>query len=92
MKKSKSEIITFKVDAALSESLHEIPNRSEFIRAAVAAALGAACPLCQGTGILTPHQKEHWEKFSRDHSIQKCRDCEELYLNCSRPARLTQAG
>jgi hypothetical protein len=92
MKKSKSEIITFKVDAALSEVLHGISNRSEFIRAAVTAALGAVCPLCQGTGILTPHQKEHWESFSRDHSIQKCRDCEELYLNCSRPTRLTQAG
>jgi hypothetical protein len=92
MKKSKSEIITFKVDNALSEALHEIPNRSEFIRAAVAAALGAVCPLCQGTGILTPHQKEHWESFSRDHTIQKCRDCEELYLDCSRPTRLAHSG
>jgi hypothetical protein len=92
MKKSKSDIITFKVDPVLSEALHEIPNRSEFIRAAVTAALGAVCPLCQGTGILTPHQREHWERFSRDHSVQKCRDCDELYLDCSRPAKTASAG
>jgi len=83
MRRSKSEIITFKVDEALSEALKDISNRSEFIRAAVTAALGASCPLCQGTGILSPSQKEHWNRFAADHTIQKCRDCKELYLICS---------
>lgn len=83
MKKSKSEIITFKVDPLLSDVLHDIPNRSEFIRSAVTAALGAVCPLCQGSGILTPSQKEHWDTFARDHTVAKCGECKELYLTCS---------
>lgn len=82
MDKSKSEIITFKVDESLAEALKGIDNRSEFIRNAVTAALGAVCPLCQGSGILSPKQKEHWDDFAADHSVKECKQCHELYLAC----------
>ena len=36
----KQEIITFKVDEALRRALQGVQNRSEFIRAAILAALG----------------------------------------------------
>ena len=84
MRRAKSEIITFKADESLSEALRGIPNRSEFIRAAVLAALDSVCPLCQGTGILSPEQKRHWTSFASDHSVQECRDCHELHLVCAR--------
>jgi len=84
MRKHKSEIITFKVDEPLAEALGAVSNRSEFIRAAITAALGATCPLCQGTGIMTPSQKEHWDGFTLDHSVKKCGDCHEWHLTCSR--------
>lgn len=84
MKKSKSEIITFKVDAALSEALRDIPNRSQFIRTAVLEALGSTCPLCRGAGFLTPSQKKHWDTFALDHRIRRCGDCDEIYLTCVR--------
>lgn len=83
MKKGKTEIITFKVDEALSEALKDIPNRSEFIRAAVTSALAATCPLCQGSGFLTPSQKSHWDTFARDHRVQECDDCHEKFLICT---------
>jgi hypothetical protein len=82
MKKQKSEIITFKVDASVMEELKKIPNRSEFIRSAVTAALASTCPLCRGTGFLTPRQKEHWDTFAKSHSVTRCHDCHELYLKC----------
>lgn len=84
--KKKSEIITFKVDASLMEVLKKIPNRSHFIRAAILQALDATCPLCQGTGILTPSQQEHWTRFARDHSLMECDDCHELHLVCAKPS------
>ena len=84
MRRAKSEIITFKADESLSEALRGIPNRSEFIRAAVLAALDSVCPLCQGTGILSPEQKRHWTSFASDHSVQECGDCHELHLVCAR--------
>jgi len=60
-----------------------IPNRSEFIRAALLAALESACPLCKGTGILTPNQRKHWRDFSQDHSLKKCAECHETYVVCA---------
>jgi len=80
--KNKSEIITFKTDTALAEKLEHVPNKSEFIRNAILAALNSTCPLCGGTGSLSPKQMEHWQEFSSSHRLQKCRDCHEYYLTC----------
>ncbi len=85
--KRKSEVITFKVDDALLEELHKIPNRSAFIRNAILDALDSTCPLCQGTGILSLSQREHWNRFSRDHIVTECNDCHELHLVCEKPVK-----
>ncbi|HDQ14394.1 MAG TPA: CopG family transcriptional regulator [Sediminispirochaeta sp.] len=77
----KQEIISFKADQRLVEALNKIPNRSEFIRAAVLRAMDNICPLCQGTGILTPSQQEHWHEFEH-HSIVTCQECKETYISC----------
>jgi len=78
----KQEIISFKADPALLEAMRAVPNRSEFIRTAILAALENACPLCGGTGILTPQQKEHVSSFMSDHQIEQCDDCEAVHLVC----------
>ena len=78
----KQGIITFKVDEALYEVIRNIPNRSEFIRNALLSALGNICPLCNGTGILSPNQKQHWDEFAADHQVQTCNECRERYLVC----------
>lgn len=78
----KVEIVSFKVDSSLRDILQQIPNRSEFIRNAVLSALESVCPVCSGTGILSPQQKEHWENFSQTHHVQKCDDCKELHIVC----------
>ncbi len=80
--KKKSDIITFKVDDTLLEAMEGIPNRSQFIRTAILAALDSSCPLCKGTGILTPNQRRHWDDFLVDHSVQACEKCSELHLVC----------
>ncbi len=81
-RKGKSEIVTFKVDETLLEAMRGIPNRSDFIRQAVEAALDSSCPLCKGTGVLTPKQREHWESFAASHAIQECDECHEFHLVC----------
>jgi metal-responsive CopG/Arc/MetJ family transcriptional regulator len=78
-----AEIITFKADEALLDALRGVHNRSEFIRSAILAALDSACPLCKGTGVLTPNQKEHWELFSREHRLEECGTCHEMHLICA---------
>jgi hypothetical protein len=84
VKTNKTEIVSFKADPALLKALRFVPNRSEFIRGAVMTALDSSCPLCGGTGNLTPHQKEHWNEFKINHSLQKCADCSEIVLVCSK--------
>ncbi|MGC9313522.1 MAG: ribbon-helix-helix domain-containing protein [Sediminispirochaetaceae bacterium] len=80
----KQEIISFKADQQLVEALNRIPNRSEFIRNAILRSMENICPLCQGTGILTPNQLEHWNEFESHHKLVKCDDCDEVYLECDR--------
>jgi hypothetical protein len=64
------------------DAIRRIPNRSEFIRSAVVAALGAVCPLCNGTGVLTHNQKRHWDEFSESHHFERCEACHERFLKC----------
>jgi len=79
---SKHQIITFKADEALVAAMEDIANRSAFIRSAILAALDGTCPLCRGTGVMSPQQREHWQQFSRTHQVERCRDCEENHLVC----------
>ena len=83
MAQNKERIVTFKADEALVGALRAIPNRSEFIRSAILAALDNSCPLCLGTGLLTPEQKTHWNTFAADHAVQECTQCHEWHLVCS---------
>ena len=78
----KRETITFKVDESLSEAMRGIPNRSEFIRAAIVAAMEGVCPICSGTGILDADQRSHWRSFSANHSVEECDECHALHLVC----------
>ncbi|MEZ5357343.1 MAG: CopG family transcriptional regulator [Candidatus Zixiibacteriota bacterium] len=92
MRKQKTEIITFKVDEAISAALKDVPNKSEFIRSAVTAALASTCPLCQGAGYLSPSQKEHWDTFARNHTVQECNECHERHLICGKVSKLEKAN
>ena len=84
MNRNKAEVITFKADESLREAMKGIPNRSEFIRSALLAAMDSVCPLCKGTGILTPNQKQHWTTLAKDHSIEECGECHEVTMVCSK--------
>jgi hypothetical protein len=80
--KKKQEIVTFKADERLLSAMNGIPNRSEFIRAAILSALDSICPLCKGSGILTPDQREHWVEFAEHHALAECEDCHAVHLVC----------
>ncbi len=83
MTTSKQQIITFKADPQLAEAIRRLPNASEFIRHAILSAMKHSCPLCQGTGILSPSQMEHWKRFAQDHPLEECDHCHALHVVCS---------
>jgi hypothetical protein len=79
----KQQIVTFKAEEALVEAMEDIPNRSEFIRSAILAALNGVCPLCHVTGVFIKHKQLHWQDFSRTHSVERCHECDEGKLVCA---------
>lgn len=83
MRKSKSDVISFKVEPSLGKLINRIPNKSQFIRQSVLSALQNTCPLCQGTGALSPEQRTHWDAFAAHHTVRRCRRCNALHLSCS---------
>jgi hypothetical protein len=82
-RKKKEEIITFKVDEGLAHAMIGIPNRSEFIRSAITAALDSTCPLCRGSGIMTADQLKHWKEIAKSHTVRECAECHALTIVCS---------
>ncbi len=82
MAKLPAEIISFKVDQRLSSLLKRVRNRSEFIRAALIAALDDSCPLCAGTGLMRPEQRRIWEQFVTSHPMAECGRCHETVFTC----------
>jgi hypothetical protein len=78
----KQEVITFKVDKDLAERMKGLPNRSEFIRTAVLLALKNVCPICAGTGVLTPAQSISWNEFSKNHHLEILKETGEITIVC----------
>jgi Arc/MetJ-type ribon-helix-helix transcriptional regulator len=52
----KDNLVTFKVTREMKAALDSAPNRSEFVRQAIAKALDLRCPNC---GTLLPEQQPH---------------------------------
>ena len=88
----KEQVITLKVDHSLLEAMQGVQNRSRFIRDAILAALENVCPMCMGTGILSPKQREHWEEFAASHAVRECPDCHEMHLTCGNEPRGARNG
>lgn len=82
MENAKSALITFKVEPSLAELINRMPNKSEFIRRSLLASLNNTCPLCQGTGVLNPHQRVHWDRFAESHTVKRCIKCHAVHLLC----------
>lgn len=50
-KQRKPALVAVKLDAETAALLDTLPNKSEFIRAAIRGRMDVLCPLCGGTGV-----------------------------------------
>lgn len=48
------ERMTFRLPAELAQALRRLPNQTAFVERAVRESLGQVCPLCRGTGTMSP--------------------------------------
>src|SRR3974377_1843344 len=74
-KPPKTAVVAFKVEEELAEFLNKLPNKSAFIRKAIAAQLGMAFPLCNGkrTGPRGVH--DHYAPLISQMNRSHCEGC-----------------
>jgi len=71
----KTAVVAFKVEQELADLLNKLPNKSEFIRKAIAAQLGVACPLCRGKGVVARGVHDHFAPVLAEHHHKDCQGC-----------------
>jgi len=77
----KVKVVAFKVEEKLAELLDKLPNKSEFIRKAIAAQLCVACPLCRGKGMVPRGVHDHYGPLLDKLASRSCDGCgDQLHL------------
>jgi hypothetical protein len=71
----KAAVVAFKVEEELADFLNKLPNKSAFIRKAIAAQLGMACPLCNGAGVVPRGVHDHYAPLLQKFNSRRCEGC-----------------
>src|SRR5688500_4781914 len=71
----KTAVVAFKVEKELADLLNKLPNKSAFIRKAIAAQLGVACPLCAGKGVIPRGVHDHYAPLLKQLGERGCDGC-----------------
>ncbi|OAI38876.1 hypothetical protein AYO40_06245 [Planctomycetaceae bacterium SCGC AG-212-D15] len=71
----KTKVVAFKVEEQLADFLNKLPNKSAFIRKAIAAQLDMACPLCNGSGVVARGVHDHYAPLLKQLSHKHCDSC-----------------
>src|ERR1700730_7579182 len=87
----KTKVVAFKVETELADLLSKIPNKSAFIRKAIAAQLGVACPLCHGKGVVPRGVHDHYAPLLAKFSSRDCDSCGSALNLPTEPGELDDA-
>jgi hypothetical protein len=74
-KAPKTKVVAFKVEEELAEFLNKLPNKSAFIRKAIADQMKMACPLCHGSGLVGRGVHDHFVPLLRQFNSRNCDSC-----------------
>ncbi|HXG08841.1 MAG TPA: hypothetical protein VNK04_03550 [Gemmataceae bacterium] len=74
-KSPKTAVVAFKVEKELADLLNKLRNKSEFIRKAIEAQLGVACPLCNGKGTVPRGVHDHYAPLLTRQISRQCDGC-----------------
>jgi hypothetical protein len=74
-KSPKTAVVAFKVEEELAEFLNQLPNKSEFIRKAIAAQMSTSCPLCGGSGQVTRWTHDNYARLLARLQTPHCDSC-----------------
>lgn len=87
----KPRTVAVKIEAELADFLDRLPNKSAFIRQAILAQFGTACPLCAGSGQVPAGLNAHYAPVLAGHRRRACSRCEHEELIPGDPAAVGEA-
>lgn len=79
MSQNKQTVVSFRVDQHLAEVLNQLPDKSAFIREAILKRFHAACPVCQGRGVLPQVISDWLAKQMPTYESVECHCCHYRY-------------
>lgn len=88
-KQPKTAVVAFKVEEELAEFLNKLPNKSAFIRKAIAAQISTACPLCNGAGVVPRGVHDHYAPLLAQFNSRHCDGCGDSLSLPKEPGDLT---
>jgi hypothetical protein len=74
-KTPKTAVVAFKVEEELADFLNKLPNKSAFIRKAIATHMSIACPLCSGSGQVSRWLHDHYQDMLTSWRARNCDGC-----------------
>jgi hypothetical protein len=74
-KTQKNKVVAFKVEEELADFLNKLPNKSAFIRKAIAEQMKTACPLCNGSGTVSRGLHDHYAARLAQFNSRQCEAC-----------------
>jgi hypothetical protein len=74
-RKPPKTLVAFKVESELADLLNKLKNKSEFIRKAIVAQLGMACPLCNGQGVVSRGVHDYYAPLVSKMGQAHCDGC-----------------
>ncbi len=76
-KSPKTAVVALKVEQELADFLNKLPNKSDFIRKAIAEQMKTACPLCRGVGVVSRGIHDHYAPLLKQFDSRNCDGCGE---------------
>jgi hypothetical protein len=72
--------VAVKIEEDLARFLDQLPNKSEFIRQAILAQFGTACPLCSGSGQVPAAIGAHYAPILNRFGTRACAKCQRVEM------------
>jgi hypothetical protein len=89
-KTPKTAVVAFKVEEELADFLNKLPNKSAFIRKAIAAQMSMACPLCAGSGQVSRWAHDNYAPLIAQWKQRACDGCGDPLTLPSDPGDLSK--
>jgi hypothetical protein len=78
-RRGSSRVFAFRADPEMVKLLSAMPNASDFIRKAISRSIEEPCPVCVGSGLVSPGFRDQLERLGGHFLLRRCSCCATEY-------------